>query len=598
MKLISNLLKPTYRNRNFLILSIIAYLISINIVHNDPHFTYRWLAFFFNMLSLGIIFFLYVSQTATKNHFKKLFSEKEINPIIVILTITIVANFLLLSIYPYVSISDELRDGGMFAMKIASGVLKNIFGYGSYDAHGLIIPTLAVPFYYLFGNSTLAFRFPAALLATGDVLLLYILVRLVVNRSAAFWSALVLATLPLHMFFAHTQIVIAFNLFWVPVLLLALWHLLKRHRNMDYIFFGTLLGFVCGFHAAIRVFACVTFFVFVFLEFREMIKQKLIIEEGFVTFFTRVLLVLCFAVIGFGPRLLFTGPQDFFHTSRFIFESNMQANQALTLYNFATLKANYLRSLMVYFYEPTSFFYPVDKPILPPFLAIFFFVGLGYAAFVLRKTFLTITLSLLIILPFFTSAITDWINADHRASPLFAIASVFVGVGISYILSIIKNNTWRNIATAWILLYLGTQVLTFYTLQPANEKWKMRDYLSMHIIYFLQHDKKYQASPAEGLHYLQYPATRTPACVFVSPANYDYLSNNFGILEQQYFLLPKAIIQFAVNPEMYNNSATVVPGQCPDTVPSNKNMHVYTISCTENRSVCPLGDNGNIVLHY
>ena len=594
-----NLLKAEYRKRYLIILSILAYFLSMIIVGNDEHyFIYRWIAFFLNMGSLAILFFLYLSQTYTKSHFKKLFSKEEITPIIFIAIVAIVANFLYLSVYPYVSISDELRDGGLFAMKIASGVLKNIFGYGSYDAHGLIIPTIVIPFYYLFGNSILTFRFPAALFSTFDVILLYLLIRPIVNKTAAFWSALVLATLPLQMFFAHTQIVVAFNFFWVPILLLIIATLLKRRRIIDYIFFGAVIGFVCGFHATIRAFACVLFLVLFYLEFSEMIIGEIKQKEKILTFLKRILIVICFALVGFGPRLLFTGPQDFFHTSRFVFENKVQTHQQLTTSNLPTIKANYIKSLMVYFYEPTSYFYPINKPILPPFLAIFFFLGIGYAFFILRNKLLNIFLFLLVILPFFTSAITNYVNEDNRVGPLLVLASIFVGIGIMYILSLIKNRELKVIAVAIILVYLYAQMHMFYVQRPADEKEGLKNYMSMHILYFLQNDKEYQASSATYLQYFSSSRLRTPVCVFVSPANYANFSNNGSLLDQQHFLVPMASIQFRYDLQMSDNTTAILKGDCPSKIPPMKNLHTDVINCTENNYACPVGDEGRIIIHY
>ncbi|HVA96859.1 MAG TPA: glycosyltransferase family 39 protein [Candidatus Acidoferrales bacterium] len=596
------------QSKNFpwivVIVSIITYLYSLRIVSSDPYFYFRWLSFGLHIISLLAVLFLYILQNVSKIPLKKIVTEKEINPLIIIVLISVLANFLFLSIYPYVSIADELRDGGLYAMKIASGVLGNIFGYGSYDAHGLIIPTLTIPFYYLFGNSTLAYRFPAALLSTADVILLYFLIRLVLNRSTAFWSALVLATLPLHMYFAHTQVVVAFNLFWVPVILLVLFILLKRHRFVDYAFFGTVLGFASGFHAAIRVFACLILLILFFLEFREMIVKKFALEEKRALRFGKLAVLLIFFFVGFGPRLLFTGTQDFFHSSRFVFENQMQESSPITAQNISTLKNNYIRSIMVYIYEPTTFFYPDVKPIFTPFLAIFFLLGIGYAFFVLKNSFLNILLFLLIVLPFFTSAITDWINASHRVSPLFAIASIFVAIGITYCISAIRHKNLRYLFITVMICYLLIQLLTFYTKQPANKNVGMPGYLDMHMFYFLQQEKQYQLSPTMSLRYmqqsLQSPNSLSHICLAVSPDNYqNYMSNYEAYSQQQQFLLPNATIDYMKNRAIHNNEVYIVSGQCSNGNTYTTTHHTYTISCaTGNNFTCPLNYSGTIRIYY
>jgi Dolichyl-phosphate-mannose-protein mannosyltransferase len=580
--------------------SIITYIYSLRIVSSDPYFHYRWLAFGLHMVSLVTVLYFYLSKTVSKVQIKKIFTEKELNPLIIVLFVTIIANFVLLSLYPYVSIADELRDGGVFTMRIASGVLKNIFAYGSYDAHGLIIPTLTVPFYYLFGNSTLTFRFPAALLSTADVLLLYLLIRVVINKSTAFWSALVLATLPLHMFFAHTQVVIAYNFFWVPVILLVLFTLLKKQRFPDYLFFGTVLGFAAGFHAAIRVFACIILLVLFFLEFRDIVLMKFKSQDGITFRLTKLLVLIVFLFVGFGPRLLFTGPQDFFHSSRFVFENQLQKNTPMVTHDISVLKSNYVRSLMIYTYEPATFFFPVNKPIFTPLLSIFFLLGVGYAFFVLKNPFINILLFLLVVLPFFTSAITDLINASHRASPLFAVASVFVGIGITYCLSLIKYKIGRYIIIILLFCYLAFQVLTFYTEQPANEFIKIPGYLDMHMFYFLQQDKQYQGTPENNLQYMQHPGSTAHICLYVSPSNYqNFIANYDAVHEQQEFLLPSADIHYREKSAIRDNEMYIIKGSCSKEILYTKAIHTDTIDCaTSNYFTCPLDYSGKILIHY
>lgn len=584
--------------------SIITYIFSMRIVSIDHSFSFRWYAFTLHIISLGTVFFLYLRQSLTKKHYKKIFTEQEINPPLLILIITIVANFLLLSIYPYVSIADELRDGGLFAMKIAAGIIPNIFGYGSYDAHGLIIPTLTIPFYYLFGNNVLTYRFPAAILSTADVLFLYLLVRIILNRSAAFWSSLVLALLPLHIFFAHTQVVVAFNFFWSPIILLAFVILRKKHRSIDYIFFGTLLGFASGFHAAIRVLVCVTFCLLIFLEIKDIIMHKFQLGKKLLLHFTKIALLIGFLFVGFGPRLLFTGPQDFFHSSRFILENQIQTNTPITLKNLSTIKSNYIKSLMVYTYEPTTFFYPDLKPIFTPLLAVFFLLGIGYAFFVLKNQFLNMFLFLLIVLPFFLSAITDVINASHRLSPLFAPAAIFVGIGISYCLNAIRNKEIRAAFITVMISYFAIQLLTFFTRQPANLTVKLPGYLDMHAIYFLHKDNSYHASYETYLKDIRLrindPQALSPVCFYVSPSNYlNYMENYVAYFQQQQMLLPSVNLNYREDSRIRDNEVYILPNTCNTPVPYTKAKHTYRISCSYGNSyTCPLTYSGTITIHY
>ncbi|MDE2026468.1 MAG: glycosyltransferase family 39 protein, partial [Patescibacteria group bacterium] len=174
-----------------------------------------------------------MKKTLQKSIVQKLLQPKEFAPFGCILIYIELISFSFLSSYPWVSVGDEVRDGGWQAMQIAQGTLTNIFAYGRYDAHGLIIPTITSFFYFLFGGTTLTFRFPSALLACADVLVLYVLIRLLYNKTAAFFGAVILASFPWHIFYARTQVVDSFTNFWTSVLFLFFFVLLKKKRRID-----------------------------------------------------------------------------------------------------------------------------------------------------------------------------------------------------------------------------------------------------------------------------------------------------------------------------------------------------------------------------
>lgn len=586
------LIKSKLFNRIFISLSIILFLLSMLIVKMDANFDYSWIAFWLHIFSILLISSAYLNKVFNKSDIKKIFRFNELIPFLTIVTLSEIINFLLLSKYPFVSISDELRDGGLFAAEIVSGVLKNIFGYGSYDGHGLIIPIFSGIFYHIFEGSVLTFRFPAALLSSLDVVLLYLLIRLVLNKQTAFWSALILLTFPIHIFFAHTQIVVAFNFFWVPVILLLLYRLLKKHSFTDYIFTGTILGFSLGFHAAIRGFSGLILMVILFINFKDIILRKLT-EEKIRTRISKIVLLLFFIFVGFGPRLFFTEPENFLLGNSSAFKNKAESSSPFEFNDLIILKNNYIKSLMVYVYEPTSFFYPVHKPIFPPFMAVFFIIGLIYSVFILRNKFLNILLFILIALPFTNSALTDWINADHRLSPILAVASVFAAIGISICLKIIKNNYLKYLLCAVIALFLAWQVIVFYKDQPANKNYELKDYLLMQTYYFLQKDK--QLSDTSAISQSQKPNI----CVLVSPSNYEYMNNNIGVNEQMRFFLPNADIGFKEQYSASDNEVYVIKKSCSENTRLSDVKNILNIPCREkNKYICPLNYNGEIIIRY
>ncbi len=576
---------------------VATYVASMLLVKLDSTFTYRWIAFGLSLSSVISICILYVIKHIKSTHFSKETFAKEVDPVLGLFILALTVNMFFLATYPYISISDELRDGGLNALQIASGTLKNIWGYGSYGAHGLIIPTITSFFYLLFGSSVLTFRLPAALLSSLDIVFLYLLVRNLFNRSTAFWASLILVSFPLHIFFAHTQVVVAFNFFFASVLLYFFYRLLKSHATIDYIFFGTVVGFVCNFHAAIRSFACVLLLILFFLEGKKLIEKHF---ASIKQHSLQLLFLLLFAVIGFGPRLLYTAPQDFLHTSRFSLEDKVTAHKPFTLKDATTIKTNYVKSLMVYVYETTSFFYPEPIPLLPPFLAIFFMLGLGYGFFVVKDRFVNILLFLLLTIPFINSAMTDAVNAEHRLSPLLPVVATITAIGIAYIFQLLKWKGWKYLFGFILLCYLTTQVVTYYTSNVANKGTSFQDIVTMDTFTFLQSDTLLYKSPMLNLSYANKTFIPTPLCLYMSPKNFQYFPGNIRIDEPEEYFIPSATIQYQQNSAISDNDIYVLHQPCVPDIPYTRLVTQQTsLSCLDfNHFMCPLGKKDIISIHY
>lgn|GEM_PF-1188991 len=588
-----------FTEKHLVFIAVVIYGSSMILVANDPTFTHRWLAFCLHIGSILLILVSYGVSIISKRHIPIATLKKELPPMAILMLLAHIINFLFLSVYPYVSVSDELRDGGLFAMNILAGTVKNIFSYGSYDAHGLIIPTITSVFYYYFGNSVLTYRIPAALFASLDILFLYLLIRLVCNKWIAFWSALVLLCMPLHLFFARTQVVVAFNFFWPPIILLILWKLLKHHRRIDYVMLGTIVGFTFGFHAAVRSFSALVVLMLLCIDCYEIVCRKTTLLNSIRSRIGNIGLLIFFLFVGFGPMLFFTGPKDFFHTSRFSLENTIETNSPITLANLETIKENYVKSLMVYIYEPTTFFYPDHKPIFSPILAILFLLGVGYTIFVAKNYFLRLLLLILLILPFINSAITDSLVADHRLSPLYGISSIFVGIGLFYSYNKIKSHVGKGILLGSMICYLSWQVFAFFFYQPANLQTPMSDYLSMHTMYFLRTATTYHTSPGDALRYATHPSEKLPLCLLVSKTNYEYLGTNVGIQEQGNYLLPKAAISYKEVDQIKDNELYVIQDACNHIPRYYKVTHVVEIACKANHSWdCPIGSKQSLLIHY
>lgn len=573
-------------------LSAICFLLSISIGQFDESFNYRWLVFWLHIVSVLSIVTLYIKESVYNKKLGEV-SERDILAFGFVLIVIEAVSLLFLTDYPFVSVGDEVRDGGLNTMQIADGTLQNIFAYGRYDAHGLIIPTITSFFYQLFGGSVLTYRFPSALLACIEVAAIFMLMRMQLNRTAAFFSALVLATLPLHIFFARTQVVVAFNSFWSSIILLSLYLLLKKKRAVDYAFFGTIIGFVFGFHAAIRVVAILVLLCVIGISLYEIVS-KFIKKHQIRNSLLKLFLLVLFCFVGFGPRLLFSNTTNFLHTSRFVLQQDAETKTMPTMQEVQTIKDNYLKSLMVWFYEPTQYMYPDHKPIFPPLLAAFFLLGIGHSLFVVKNPFLYVLTFLIITVPLLSSAITDSINADHRLSPLMPIGIVFVGVGVYYVFSLVKYKYARYTLGILLYIYLLFQPSGFFINQPANKNYDIKDYLSMHIIKFIKSKQNIQF---QNVAYSNTTVLNNNMCIFVSLMNYQNLSLAHYQEQYQYFL-PNVIVQTKSDAGINDNEAYLFNGSCPTDYKTTIKQHTISCNSMKHDFFCPLNFTGNIVIHY
>ncbi|HVZ58355.1 MAG TPA: hypothetical protein VG935_01220 [Patescibacteria group bacterium] len=549
---------------------------AIVLVHGDKEFTYRWFELLLYLLSIAIPVVFFIFQTIKSHHLQRAIHERNL---LLFTTLTVIAEvvcFFSLSTYPLVSLGDEVRDGGMDVVKIATGQLTNVFDYGRYDAHGLIIPTLGVPFYFLFGHTVGTFRIYAAVLSVLDIIILFFLLRRYVDSLLSFLGSITLLSFPLHLFFSRTQVVVIWNSLWTSVLLLVFSLFLDKRRVIDYITLGTLLGFASTFHAGVRVVAILLLLIVLMYEVIDCMRydkagQDILIRLG------KSILLLIFAVIGFGPKLLFTTPQIFFHTTRLqLAKDNVQGFFAI----YSQLEHNYLKSLMGWFYESVKYFYPDAQPLLAPVLAIFFILGIGSAIFLEKKRFTTSLLLLALLIPFFSSAITEAINADHRLSVLLPIGAIFITLGISYLAKGIKNYNIRVGFYLVVMVYLFMQIGHFFLTYPVNKDVPTRDFLSMDVISMLAHQTSPSSAPRD-------------ICITTSVDN----AQEFTLLqykEQYQYFLPQDQVTWRGSDKYADSEAVIAQGSC--TIPPADEQQTKVFSCSKSAIFCPYRTASAIVL--
>jgi len=500
------------------------------------------------LVSMVISYFIFTNYRQFR------FSKNIKLKFIYIFFIAIFINFFRLKNFPFVAIGDEIRDGALDAAKISSGELKNIFGYGSYNAHGSIIPTFNSIFFKVFGNSVLSYRIPTALIGSVDIILLFFITTYFVGSIAGFWAALTLTCLPLHLFYSRTETVVIFSSLLTTILIYFAYRVINKPK--DYIYLAILIGFSFNFHASVKTVAILLLPV-LFMKILSFQKFTKIIISTFISVIA--------IIVGFGPTILRTTPEIFFNYSRF------NGNSV----NFVSLIGKYFESLKVIAFSPTTSHYFDHQPLVTIPLFVLFIIGLICLFIKKKNIFLLLTYLLLAIL-FTNSAITDLINADHRLIPLLPIISIIVGTSLYHLTSALPN-LLKKASIIILFLYLTSLAYNFFDNQKANindyNNWREpKEYLSMHLIYLIKNNN--------------FPKDIT---IYVSRNN----SVNFNYLHYQeqyrYFLPDKNIVFLADN--YYDDHTAAL---------STSKQQFLQIDCKEkmNRFFCPLNDTNKFSIYY
>lgn len=559
--------KITY---SLITVSIVFYIISLLTFKLDVNFTHRWSVLYLSLFPLLLVFILYTLSAVSH---KTVWRSVSIYGFLIILLFAIITRFLFLTDYPFVSVGDELRDGGLDAQAIATAQTKNIFGYGRYNSHGLIIPTITSIFYKIFGSSVLVYRLPAAIVSILDIVLFYFLLSfLTKNKIASFLGTTVLISLPLHIFYSRTEIVVILSSLFSTIVLLGLFVFFRRKMTniIDYIFLGTLIGFIFNLHASIKAMGIIVLIVTILIGFYQWFWGKLKVSQ----FSIRLLLLIIFVFVGFGPRLFNTSLSIFLHTSRLPIVTEKQLNvNSGEIKNFVE---SYIKSLLVWITEPTNAWYPDHKPIFSPLL--FFLMILGIITSLVKKNFYLVTVMFIaLFLHLSNSALTDILNGDHRLAPLYPIGVLFVGVGIAFLLEKIKSRLIKYTFTFTLLVFLSYQIILFFINQPVNKNKDVGDYLSMHTVYFLKKNNSF--NKLSNLTFL------------VSPGNYQKF-NYLHYKEKYNFFFPKMNI-FIEKADTIGDNVIYI---------KNNNYNYFgkniIVKCSGKEYYCPVDYKKNIVIHY
>ena len=567
MPLANKLPPQNHHSYLFFVISLFLYSLAMVITKLDINFTYRWVTFCLWIFSIfTIIGFFFIRKFNQTKFSAKLLNQNDFALLSIVIFLALTTRFLFLKTYPFVAIFDEVRDGGLNAWEILNGSIKNIHGYGRYEAHGLIIPTLTSYFYLIFKNSVFTYRLPAALIAILDIFVIFSLSKKIFNSRIAFLTSLIVICSPLHLFYSRTEVVVITSSLFASLILFWLYSFLKNKNKQEAIFLGLTLGFSLGLHADVKAFALWTLIILFFLAI-----FKLTAEKEKTKTISNFILIIVFLFVGFGPRALFTTPKILFHTSRI----PLLRSRNKTIINL-NLTQNYLSSLAVYFKQPISYLYPNypnKKPLLSPLLFTLFVIGLIKILISPKKTFLKILGLYTIFIPLTNSALTDSLNLGNRLITLLPVCALIISVGINWFSRKIKlifqnQKIVLPILASILVCSLCLQAYEFFNKESASKLNAPQEYLSMYAVYSLK-----RIPPKKDL------------CFIVSPQNYK-LFKLLHFKEQRQFFLPQVKNQKVGQNKKVSKNQIFISKTCHLTTAETFLNHRY---CQHSQKfVCPL----------
>jgi len=396
------------------------------------------------------------------------------------------------------------------------------------------------------------------------------------HKMVSFLGSMALVSMPLHLYYSRTELVVIISSLFSLLLLAILFLFFKRKaQNIhDYLFIGAIIGLTFNLYAALKAMSLIVIFVVLLRSLYGLFFEKMKFKKFIVSNFG----FLLFIIIGFGPLIFNTNLDNFLNTKRLSVSDNQELQSSvLSLNTVSNVTEKYKKSLLVWISEPTRAWYPDKKPVLLPLSFALMILGI-IIAIKSKNQYLITALVIFLALHLSNSALTDIINGDHRLSPLYPIATLFIGFGIAFLYKKIKLKSVQAIFSIVLFAHFSFQSVVFFTNQPANLNKDTGDYLSTHIITFLKSNKTL-FNEVDNL------------SLVLSPANHQ----KFGILhyqEQREFFLPWIDINLEQDNLIADNQVHIK---------HNKEVNfleqVYVVECENSIYSCPIGYKENFYLY-
>ncbi|MGB8213337.1 MAG: glycosyltransferase family 39 protein [Anaerolineales bacterium] len=362
---------------------------------------------------------------------------------------------------PAVLTGDEAAAGSN-AENITHGLMNNIF-ITSWYAFPSFWFTLPAFFIGLFGHTTLALRIPSAIAGALTVTATFFVARAMFGKRTAWYAALFLAVLHFHIHFSRIGLNNIWDGLWYIVTIGSLWYGWEKNRRNAYLLAGLALGLSQYFYSSSHTILILIlgWVVLAAIFDRPRLKQAWV--NLFLMLFVTgiVALPLAWFYVEF-PNTFMEPMARVALTSQWL--SQVAAATGVPAWKIVLQQVGL--AIGSFTYEPLRAWYTPGVPLLRPFAAGLFLIGL-VLLFYRRQKWQIIPILLWLFAFMAIGGLSESTPAAQRYVAAAPVCALLVGFGLSESTALLENffekgKRWVAIISIILMAILAVDELHFY----------------------------------------------------------------------------------------------------------------------------------------
>jgi len=388
----------------------------------------------------------------------------ELFVIATIIVLSFFIRFLDLEAHPYSFDNDE-GEMGLSGVCILRGECTNWFviGWAAQPRIAFIPDAISIA---IFGNTALAVRLVSVIIGTISTLAVYLFAREVFTRKIAWISAVMLATLPVHVHFSRQGVDNIADSLSAPLLLWLFFRGIKRGSRLSFLAAGIVAGFcIYTYPGSLLAPAFVMGLLLYFtLKTRGFLRAH--IRNILIFILMATVIVIPIVANYYTNSDMFLArlkTESIFQNGAIQYEMN-NTGQSMA----GIIIGRFLKSSLVFIATPApSGFYFSPKPYLTPLAALLFMLGLTYIIWRIKNP-LYMTLFIWFWIPVILgSTFTGGPPTSQRMLMSMPAVVIITAIGMTKIIAVIQQSG-KTIARLGpillliVVLYIGYKDIRFY----------------------------------------------------------------------------------------------------------------------------------------